>query len=91
MSDYALAPCLDGPNNSAGPVYIINIRERAIVSVLRPKDDLGFGDAQHIHDAAWYWVGEGADRELYVVFTNWNPGGVGAMKLVRPGRSVGAP
>jgi hypothetical protein len=77
--DYALAPCLNGPDNSPGPIYIINLRERTLVSTLQPKVDLEFDLAQHIHDATWYE----ADGELYVLFTNWNPGGIGAMRLVR--------
>ncbi len=80
--DYALAPCLDGPKGKPGPIYIINMKKRAIVSTIKPKEDLGYGDAQHIHDAAWYVMGKGAQREIYILFTNWNPGGVGALKLV---------
>ncbi len=82
--DYALAPCLDGPNGSPGPIYIINMKKRAIVATLRPKVDLGYSDAQHIHDAAWYVTGKGSRKEVYVLFTNWNPGGVGALTLVNP-------
>jgi hypothetical protein len=80
--DYALAPCLDGPKGAPGPIYIINLKTKRIVSTLRPKEDLGYSDAQHIHDAAWYVTGKGAKKEVYVLFTNWNPGGVGALKLV---------
>lgn len=80
--DYAIAPCLDGPNKTPGPIYILNIRTKTIVSVIRPKEDLGYTDAQHIHDATWYVTGKGKDRELYILFTNWNPGGIGALKLV---------
>ncbi len=80
--DYALAPCLDGPKKTPGPIYIINLKTRSIVATLKPKEDLGYTDAQHIHDAAWYVTGSGRDQEVYVVFTNWNPGGVGALKLV---------
>jgi hypothetical protein len=82
--DYALAPCLNGPDNSPGPIYILNLKKKAIVSTLRPKVDLGFTEAQHIHDACWYVSGKGRKRELFVLFTNWNPGGVGALKLVGP-------
>jgi hypothetical protein len=81
--DYALAPCLDGPEQSPGPIYILNLKRRTIVSVLRPKEDLGFADAQHIHDAAWYLAPGKDGPEVYVLFTNWNPGGIGALKLVR--------
>ena len=54
----------------------------AIVSTIKPKEDLGYSDAQHIHDAAWYVTGKGGKQEVYIVFTNWNPGGIGALKLV---------
>ncbi len=80
--DYALAPCLDGPKQTPGPIYIINLKKHTIVSTLKAKKDLGFSEAQHIHDATWYLASEGEKKELYILFTNWNPGGIGAMKLV---------
>jgi hypothetical protein len=80
--DYGVAPCLDGPNGSPGPIYVLNLKKKTIVSTLRPKQDLNFTEAQHIHDACWYISGKGRQRELFVLFTNWNPGGVGALKLV---------
>lgn len=80
--DYALAPCLDGPNKTPGPIYIINLKKKAIVSTIRVKEDLGYADALHIHDATWYVRGTGDEREVYILFTNWNPGGIGAIKLV---------
>ena len=80
--DYALAACLDGPDKTPGPIIIINLKKRAIVSTIRPKEDLGYEDARHIHDAAWYVTGKGGKQEVYILFTNWNPGGVGALKLV---------
>lgn len=83
--DYALAPCLDGPDKTPGPIYLINMKKRAIVSVLRPKVDLAYADAQHIHDAAWYVIERGPDQGIYVLFTNWNPGGVGVMRCVGTG------
>ncbi len=85
--DYLLAPCLDGSKGadgkpSNGPIYIVNWRKRTLVSTIRVKDDLGYADALHIHDAAWYVRGSGDDREVYILFTNWNPGGIGAIRLV---------
>lgn len=80
--DYALAPCLDGPNKTPGPIYIINLKTRTIVATIKPKEDLGYADALHIHDAAWYVTGSGRTQEVYILFTNWNPGGVGALRLV---------
>lgn len=88
--DYALAPCLDGGNPAArgqarpsGPVYILNLKTNSIAATLRPQAELGFADALHIHDATWYVMGEGDQREVYILFTNWNPGGIHAMKLVK--------
>ena len=86
-NDYALAPCLDGPKGPdgkamKGPIYIINLKTKTIVSIIRVKEDLGYELADHIHDAAWYVRGTGRDREVYILFTNWNPGGIGAIKLV---------
>jgi hypothetical protein len=80
--DYALAACLNGPDKSPGPLHIINLKKRAIVSTIKPKEELGYADAQHMHDAAWYVTGKGKDQEVYLLFTNWNPGGIGALKLV---------
>lgn len=82
--DYVLAACLNGvdKDKTPGPLYIINQKKRAIVSTIRPKEDLGYDDAQHLHDAAWYVTGKGKEQEVYILFTNWNPGGIGALKLV---------
>jgi len=80
--NYALAACLEGPNKTPGPLHIINLKKRAIVSTIKPKEELGYADAQHLHDAAWYVTGKGKDQEVYLLFTNWNPGGIGALKLV---------
>jgi len=80
--DYALAACLDGPKNTPGPLHIINLKKRVIVATIKPKEELGYEDALHLHDAAWYVTGKGKDQEVYILFTNWNPGGIGALKLV---------
>ena len=77
--DYAVVPCLDGPGGAPGPIYILNRKTWVIVSVVAPKAELGFTDAQHIHDATLY---EHHGR-LWLLFTNWNPGGIGAAELVR--------
>ena len=80
--DYALAPCLDGPDKTPGPIAIVNLRKRAVVATLEPKVDLGDDAADHIHDACWYVTGAGERRQVYVVYTTWKPGGVGALRLV---------
>lgn len=82
--DYVLAACLNGvdKDKTPGPLYIINQKKHAIVSTIKPKEDLGYDDAQHLHDTAWYVTGKGKEQEVYILFTNWNPGGIGALKLV---------
>jgi hypothetical protein len=49
------------------------------VSIVAPKAELGFTQAQHIHDATLYEH----KGHLWLLFTNWNPGGIGAAELVR--------
>jgi hypothetical protein len=83
--DYLLAACLTGPNRTPGPLYVINHRTKRIVSTIKPKEELGYEFAQHMHDACWYFTGNGRRREVYIVFTAWNPGGIGALKLVNAG------
>lgn len=80
--DYVLAACLDGPKGTPGPLYVIDKKRRVILSTIKPKEELGYEYAQHLHDACWYVTGTGSSREVYIVFTAWNPGGIGALKLV---------
>ena len=80
--DYALAACLDGPNKTPGPLMIVNRKTKTIASIIKPKEELGYDFCQHIHDAAWYVVKNGRRTEIYLLFTSWNPGGIGALKLV---------
>jgi hypothetical protein len=80
--DYALAACLDGANKTPGPLMIVNLKTQTLVSVIKPKEELGYDFAAHIHDACWYVHKDGRKTEVYLVFTSWNPGGIGALKLV---------
>jgi hypothetical protein len=80
--DHALAACLIGPNKTAGPLMILNLKKKTIASIIKPKEELGYDFAQHIHDAVWYLPKHGRRTEVYLLFTAWNPGGVGALKLV---------
>jgi len=82
--NYALAACLDGPNKTPGPLMIVNLKTRTIASIIKPKEELGYDLCDHIHDAAWYVVKNGRKTEVYLLFTSWNPGGIGALKLVNP-------
>ena len=80
--DYALAACLDGPNKTPGPLMIVNLKTQTLVSIIKPKEDLGYAFADHIHDACWYVHKHGGRTDVYLIFTAWNPGGIGALKLV---------
>ena len=53
-----------------------------MVSTIRPKEALGYTAGQDSHDAGWYFPKNGRRTDVYIIFTNWNPGGIGAMKLV---------
>jgi hypothetical protein len=79
--DYALAPTLDGPGGTPGVIYVVNLKTHKIVAELKPKD-LGFAAARHIHDAAWYVTGSDDAREVYVLFTTYDPGSIGVMQLI---------
>ena len=80
--DYALAACLEAPNKAPGPLMIVNLKTQTVVSTIKPKEELGYAFADHMHDACWYFHKEGRKTEVYIVFTAWNPGGIGALKLV---------
>lgn len=80
--NYVLAACLDGPKGTPGPLYVIDSKRKVVVTTIKPKEELGYAFAQHMHDACWYVTGKGDKREVYILFTSWNPGGVGALKLV---------
>lgn len=80
--DYALAACLEAPNKGPGPLMIVNLKTQTVVSTIKPKEELGYTFADHMHDACWYFHKEGRRTDVYIVFTAWNPGGIGALKLV---------
>jgi hypothetical protein len=82
--NYALVACLYGAGGerTPGPLIIVNLKTKCIASTIKPKEELGYDFCQHIHDAAWYVVKNGRKTEVYLLFTSWNPGGIGALKLV---------
>jgi len=61
---------------------IVNLKTQTIVSTIKPKEELGYAFADHMHDACWYFHKDGRKTEVYIVFTAWNPGGIGALRLV---------
>ena len=52
------------------PIYIVDAETYAIVSTIRPKEELGVELAQHLHNVIWYAQGD----RLYLICQSWNPG-----------------
>jgi hypothetical protein len=80
--DYALAACLENPGKAPGPLIIVNLKTQTIASIIKPKEELGYAFADHMHDACWYIHKQAKKTDVYLIFTAWNPGGIGALKLV---------
>ncbi len=74
---YAVVGCLFGPGKTIpSPVYIMD-RDGKVVSTLKPKEDLGLQNADHIHDASWWIIPSkqaGGKPRVCVAVTPWNPG-----------------
>jgi hypothetical protein len=71
-----------GPVKAPGPLMIVNLKKKTIASIIKPKEELGYEFADHMHDAVWYFHHNERQTEVYLLFTAWNPGGIGALKLV---------
>jgi hypothetical protein len=70
---YAVVGCLRDPQVGEGrpaPIYIIDAENYELLSVVRPKEELGVELAQHIHNAVMHIVND----TLYLVCQAWNPG-----------------
>jgi hypothetical protein len=68
---YAVIGCLRDPEDSRpAPIYIIDAQRYELLSIVRPKEDLGIELAQHIHNAVFHLN----DDQLYLVCQAWNPG-----------------
>lgn len=68
---YAAIGCLRDPQEGRpAPIYIIDATSYELLSTIRPKEELGVDEAQHIHNVALH-----VDRgELFLVCQAWNPG-----------------
>ncbi len=64
----AVVPCLRGKGDSAGVVLLMHGEQ--IVATLKPKDDLGLEQFEHIHNA----IGVVVDGKLHVLCYGWSPG-----------------
>ena len=70
---YAVIGCLKDPeadNGRPAPIYIIDAETYELLSVVRPKEELGVELAQHIHNVVMHII----DDTMYLVCQAWNPG-----------------
>lgn len=69
---YAVIGSLDDPDKEKGrpaPIYILD-EGYHLISTIRPKEDLGIEQADHIHNVIWTQH----NGKLYLVCQAWNPG-----------------
>lgn len=68
---YALVGSLDDPQEGrAAPIYVLDAITYEVLSTVRPKEDLGVEQADHIHNAIWYRH----RGHVYLICQAWNPG-----------------
>ncbi len=62
---------LDAPEaGRPAPIYILDAERYAVLSTLRPKEDLGIERADHIHNVVWHQH----NGRLFLICQSWNPG-----------------
>jgi hypothetical protein len=67
---YAVIGSLDDPEKGRpAPIYILDA-DYHLISTIRPKEDLGIEQADHIHNTIWVQH----NGKLYLVCQAWNPG-----------------
>ncbi len=75
----AVIASLDDPEQGRpAPLYVVDAAYR-VISTIRPKEELGIEEAEHIHNAVWH---EHQGR-LFLVCQSWNPGRYFVLALVR--------
>lgn len=68
---YAAVGSLDDPDRSRpAPIYILDGASHAVISTIRPKEELGIERADHIHNVTWHMY----DGALFLICQSWNPG-----------------
>ena len=67
---FAAIGSLDDPEKGRpAPIYVLDA-DYQLISTIRPKEDLGIEQADHIHNVIWYQHG----GKLYLICQAWNPG-----------------
>ncbi len=70
QQSYAVIGSLDDPEKGRpAPIYILD-NDFHLLSTIRPKEDLGIEQADHIHNVIWYAY----NGKLFLICQAWNPG-----------------
>lgn len=76
---YAAIGCLRAPDEGRpAPIYILDAETYELLSVIRPKEELGIELAQHLHNVVFHVH----NNELYLICQAWNPGHYFVLGLV---------
>ncbi|MBI3959184.1 MAG: hypothetical protein HY328_10265 [Chloroflexi bacterium] len=69
---YAVVGSLDDPEKERrpAPIYILDGENYQILSIVRPKEELGVALADHLHNVIWHVY----NGRLFLVCQAWNPG-----------------
>lgn len=68
---YAAVGSLDDPQpGRPAPIYILDGETYAVISTIRPKEELGLERVDHLHNVVWHEH----DGRLFLVCQAWNPG-----------------
>jgi len=60
----------DEDKKRPAPIYICESDEYELVSIIRPKEELGIEFAQRMHNVRWHIY----DNQLFLLCQSWNPG-----------------
>lgn len=60
----------DPVKDRPAPIYITDADTFEVLSTIRPKEDLGIEEVQHLHNVVWH----AHSGKLYLVCQSWNPG-----------------
>lgn len=61
---------VDPVKDRPAPIYILDADSFAVISTIRPKEELGIELAQHLHNVIWHKH----NGQLFLVCQSWNPG-----------------
>jgi len=66
----AIGSLRDPQEDRPAPIYIVDAQSFTILSIIRPKEDLGLDAVQHLHHVIWHRH----NGSLFLICQSWNPG-----------------